>query len=133
LGVVRSAAFLNWRYWARPERYYRFYRLSSRGVPGSAVFAFVGTEAWAAELWLPPEGEWYPSLLAVAADLRAAGLASWRFWSPPQTGLADLLFQLGVNATGETRFVGCRGVEEAVNPVAAARTFTVSMGDYDLV
>jgi hypothetical protein len=95
LGVVRSAAFLNWRYWARPERYYRFYRLSSRGVPGLAVFAFVGAEAWAAELWLPSEGEWYPSLLAVAADLRAAGLARWRFWSPPQADRMGLLTRHG--------------------------------------
>ena len=54
-----------------------------RGSRGFAVFAFVGDEAWGAELWLPPGGEWYPPLLAVAADLRAAGLRRWRFWPPP--------------------------------------------------
>jgi hypothetical protein len=85
-GVERRAAFLNWRYWARPGRYYRFYRLRSAdgaAAEGLAVFAFVGEEAWAAELWLPPRGEWYAPLLAVAGDLRAAGLRLWRFWPPP--------------------------------------------------
>jgi hypothetical protein len=92
LGVERRAAFLNWRYWARPGRYYRFYRLRAAdpsGAEGLAVFAFVGDEAWAAELWLPPGGEWYAPLLAVAGDLRAAGLRRWRFWPPPVAGGAE--------------------------------------------
>ena len=147
LGVRRSAAFLNWRYHARPGRYYRFYRLlPSRGgertsgrTSGLAVFAFVGTEALAAELWLPSGGadapirsagsngsaasDWLPALRAVAADLAAAGLTRWRFWPPPErrvsarapgagggpAGLADLLERLGVRATGEARFMGSRG------------------------
>ncbi|MBV8200650.1 MAG: YfhO family protein, partial [Acidobacteria bacterium] len=125
LGVRRSAAFLNWRYHARPQRYYRFYRLRQEGASGLAVFAFVGEEAWATELWLPPAGEWYSAMLAVAADLRAAGLRTWRFWPPPAAassgatapagdcagaaGLAGLLARLGVRPDGEPRFVGCRG------------------------
>jgi SAM-dependent methyltransferase len=68
LGVRRSAAFLNWRYYSRPHRYYRFYRLASGSREGLAVFAFVGEEAWAAELWLPSGGEWYAPMLAVAAE-----------------------------------------------------------------
>ena len=124
-GIDRSVAFLNWRYWARPRRYYRFYRLwNEAGTEGLAVFAFVGEEAWAAELWLPPAGEWYSAMLAVAADLRAAGLRTWRFWplpaaapgctaalgtgaplgsgAPPAGGL---LRQLGLRAEGEPLFV----------------------------
>lgn len=123
-GVRRSAAFLNWRYWARPRRYYRFYRMVSGAEEGLAVFAFVGEEAWAAEIWLPPSGEWYPSMLAAAADLRAAGLRGWRFWPPVSPGLDPLYRQLGLRPTGERRFVGCRG---------RAGDFTYSMGDYDLV
>ena len=122
-GVRRSAAFLNWRYHARPHRYYRFYRLFAGGAEGLAVFAFVGEEAWAAELWLPPAGghrEWYPSLLAVAADLRAAGLRSWRFWP------AGALAGLDLTPTGERRFIGCRG-----RP--GGEDFHFAMGDYDLV
>ena len=133
LGVRRSAAFLNWRYHARPERYYRFYRLfDPEGRQGLAVFAFVGREAWAAELWLPPGCQWYPSMLAAAADLREAGLESWRFWP----GTADpLLAALGVRQEGEPRFVGCRfraGADPAAGQAMAAG-FTYSMGDYDLV
>ncbi len=129
-GIRRSAAFLNWRYHARPHRYYRFYRLSTGAVEGLAVFAFVGEEAWAAELWLPPAGghrEWYPSLLAVAADLRAAGLRSWRFW--PAAPLAAL----GLTMTGERRFIGCRGRPGGEDPAAAAAGFCFALGDYDVV
>ena len=134
-GVRRSAAFLNWRYWARPHRYYRFYRLRQRGVEGLAVFAFVGEEAWATELWLPPAGEWYSPMLAIAADLRTAGLRSWRFWPPPPGNLdaAGLLTRLGIHPDGGPRFVGCRGAAPArVDPVAAAGGFYYAMGDHDL-
>jgi hypothetical protein len=134
LGVRRSEAFLNWRYYARPQRYYRFYRLFAGSAEGLAVFAFVGQEAWAAELWLPPGGEWYPSLLAVAADLRAAGLRRWRFWPPPsRLWLAGSLTSLGLQPAGEQRFIGCRGREGGEDPVAAAAGFHYAMGDYDLV
>lgn len=124
LGVRRSAAFLNWRYWARPNRYNRFYRLFSGGIEGLAVFSFLGEETWAAELWLPSGAEWYPSLLAVAADLRATGLKRWRFWGLPDS-------RLGLAPTGERQFIGCRGREGGEDPVAAAAGFTCSMGDWD--
>ncbi|HVT57543.1 MAG TPA: hypothetical protein VHR45_04010 [Thermoanaerobaculia bacterium] len=132
-GVRRTAAFLNWRYCARPVRYYRFYRLFSAAGPaeGLAVFAFVNQEAWATELWLPPPGEWYPSMLAVAADLRAAGFQSWRFWPPPRDS-SHLLAVLGLRPSGERRFLGCRRRAGVVNPAAAAAGFYYAMGDYDL-
>ncbi len=133
-GVRRSAAFLNWRYWARPHRYYRFYRLRQHGVEGLAVFAFVGDEAWATELWLPPAAEWYSPMLAIAADLRSAGLRSWRFWPPPgNLDAAGLLARLGIHPDGGPRFVGCRGAAPGrVDPVAAAGGFYYAMGDHDL-
>jgi hypothetical protein len=121
LGVRRSAGFLNWRYHARPRRYYRFYRLFSGTEEGLAVFAFLGEEAWAAELWLPPGGEWYPSMLAVASDLRATGFLRWRM-APTSLGTA-----LGLCPSGETLFIGCRGDS------GAAAGFTYALGDYDLV
>lgn len=133
LGVRRSAAFLNWRYYARPRRYYRFYRLAAGVLEGLAVFAFVGEEAWAAELWLPPGGEWYAPMLAVAADLRAARLRRWRFWPPPPgLGMEPVLASLGLRPTGERRFIGCRGRAGGQDPVEAASGFVYSMGDYDL-
>jgi hypothetical protein len=153
LGVRRTAAFLNWRYWARPRRYYRFYRLVQGDEEGLAVFAFIGDEAWATELWLPPAGEWYSAMLAVAADLWAAGLRAWRFWPPPAAGAAmaaapgagschggggpagaaGLLRRLGVHPDGEPRFVGCRGnLHAGIDPVTAAGGVYYAMGDYDL-
>lgn len=149
LGVVRSVEFLNWRYWARPGRYYRVYRLHEAGdaggsgagasrAEGLAVFAFVGDEAWATELWLPPRGEWYAPMLAVAADLRDAGLRLWRFWPPAAEAAAALLRRLGLRPGGDTRFVGCRAAAgdadpaAAVDPVVAAAGFHYSMGDFDL-
>jgi hypothetical protein len=132
LGVRRSAGFLNWRYYARPGRYYRFYRLRSGQAGGLAVFAFVGAEAWAAELWLPPSGEWYASMLAVAADLRRSGLQTWRFWPLP-VACEPLLPALGLLPTGERRFIGCRGRPGGPDPAAAAAGFYYAMGDYDSV
>jgi hypothetical protein len=135
LGIRRSPAFLLWRYWARPQRYYRFYRMFSHGQEGFAVFAFAGRDASAAELWLPPlpsDAEWYPSMLAVAADLRAAGLESWRFWPGPGLG-AGLATSLGLCAAGERVVVGCRPRAGEPEPGEAARAFPYAMGDYDLV
>lgn len=135
-GIRRSAAFLNWRYHARPHRYYRFYRLAAGGAGGEqglAVFAFVGAQALAAELWLPANAEWYPSMLAVAADLAASGLRSWRFWAPADPAVSRLLSALGLRGGGESRFLGCRGAAGAGDPAAAARGFTYAMGDHDLV
>ena len=128
-GIDRSVAFLNWRYWARPRRYYRFYRLwNEAGAEGLAVFAFVGQEAWAAELWLPPAGEWYSAMLAVAADLRAAGLRTWRFWPLPAAApgcgapaAGGLLRQLGLRAEGEPLFVAMISRDAETAGTALAR------------
>ena len=116
LGVRRTDDFLRWRYWGRPRRYYRFYRLQE----GFAVFAFVGEEAWAAELW----GASHEEMLAIAADLRASGLRTWKFWSDPG-GLCLV-------PEPERRFVGCRGRTGGPDPSPLAAGFTYSMGDHDL-
>jgi hypothetical protein len=131
-GIERSVSFLNWRYYARPVRYYRFYELRAGGAQGLAVFAFVGEEAWAAELWLPAGGEWYPSLLAVGADLRRSGLSTWRFWPPPTLDGLELLRRLGLRGAGETCFVACRA-HPGEDPMAPAAGFFHAMGDYDIV
>jgi hypothetical protein len=133
LGVRRSAAFLNWRYYARPERYYRFYRLATGGASGFAVFAFVGADAWAAELWLPEPHDWTAPLRAVAADLAANGFRSWRFWNPTSLRVRDQLATLGVHRAGRRQFVGCRGRPEDPDPARGASGFAFAMGDFDLV
>jgi hypothetical protein len=133
LGLKRSAAFLNWRYYARPQRYYRFYRMFSEGDEGFAVFSFVAGEALAAEVWLPPKGPWERSMLAVAADLRAAGFCSWRFWPGPGLDPA-LAAALGLRSAGETLLIGGRDrLDGGPDPRAARAGFPYTMGDYDMV
>jgi len=132
-GVRRTAAFLNWRYCARPERYYRVYRLRAGGRDGLAVAAFVGTAAWLAELWLPPGADWSAPLLGVAADLRASGLTSWRAW--PQPAGVQELQRLGMAPLDEAVPCGCRGrrSDDGAEVVALARSLYYSMGDHDMV
>lgn len=146
--VRRSAAFLNWRYHARPGRYYRVYRIRPAGPPGGidglAVFAFVAALARGAELWLPvvPGGgndgaearqRWRAGLMAVARDLAAAGLERWELWPPPGADLGPLLEELGLAGTGEAVFMGCRGRRGSEGgPSPADPRFHYSMGDYDL-
>jgi hypothetical protein len=136
-GVRRSADFLNWRYYARPGRYYRFYRLLAGERHGLAVFGFVGEEARAAELWLPPGAggveAWEPALRAVAADLREMGMHTWRFWSPPRPEWGSLLAKLGLELTDERQFLGTRGRQGGEDPREAAQGCACSMGDYDLI
>lgn len=149
--VRRSVAFLNWRYHARPGRYYRFYRLRAAGpargraapAEGLAVFAFVGRLARGTELWLPPvpgsgsagsADRWLPALRTVARDLAAAGLERWELWPPPPgSGLDALLQALGLRPTGEPVPMGCRGRGgETSGPSPADPRFHYSMGDFDL-
>lgn len=131
-GVRRSAAFLNWRYHARPGRYYRFYRMVGGGGEGLAVFAFVGDEAAAAELWLPPDLDARAALGEVATDLRAAGIAGWRFWPPPAVcGGGERLAGLGLEA-GRDVFVGFRGGPGVHEPPPASAGFYYAMGDHDI-
>ncbi len=129
-GVRRDAAFLNWRYHARPERYYRFYRLSASGVDGLVVVAFCGTEAAVTELWLPPGGAWTGGLAAIAADLRAAGLARWQFWmAPPGTGWLE---GLGL-VEAEEIHLAYRGRvgQDLAELTGPAQDFYYGMGDFD--
>jgi len=128
--VRRSAAFLNWRYHARPDRYYRFYRLRSEAEEGLAVFGFHREQAMAAELWLPPGPDWTGAMLSVARDLAGMGVESWTFWPRPLA--APLFHALGVSEREEIVRIGCRGRAGGPDPVAAAAGFEYSMGDYDL-
>lgn len=134
-GVVRSAAFLNWRYHARPERYYRFYRPEAAGASGLVVVAFAGREALVTELWLPPGFDWRASLAAIAADLAAVGIERWTIWPAP-VGREDLneeLAELGFRPIEERIVLGCRGRPEGPDPVESAAGFYCAMGDYDFV
>jgi hypothetical protein len=138
LGVRRTAAFLSWRYTARPERYYRFYAPVSSGsradasLSAFAVAAFAGPVATLAELWLPRGTDGEGFLRAVAADLRELGLERWRAWPAP--GQEGLLGGLGLRPSGELVPRGCRGREGGGEATAAlAASLYHPPGDYDLV
>jgi GT2 family glycosyltransferase len=131
-GVRRSLAFLDWRYWARPERYYRFYRFGPGGADGFAVFAFHEDLALAAEWWLREGTDQRAALLDAAADLRSMGLRRWSFWPPREPAARAGLESLGLRPSGPAVFVGIRAAK-GVEPQAQARRFRYRMGDYDLV
>lgn len=133
-GVVRSAAFLNWRYHARPERYYRVYLSEASGVRGLVVAAFGVRSAQLAELWLPPGPDWRASLAGIAADLASAGIERWTAWPPiERPDLDEALAELGFRPTAERIVLGCRGRNDGPDPVESAAGFFYAMGDYDLV
>lgn len=131
-GVDRSQEFLDWRYTARPDRYYRFYRLRSGESEGFAVFGFHGEDAVAAELWLPSPGDWPSALAAVAADLRSMGMRTWSFWPPAGPHAKSALASLGLRPTQESILIGLRahGTEEAA--YEAARDVYFGAGDFDM-
>jgi GT2 family glycosyltransferase len=131
-GIIRSREFLDWRYWARPERYYRFYGFGAEGEDGFAVFAFQSDTALAAELWLPHPGQARGALLGIAADLRSAGFRSWSFWPPIADLDASAVAELGMTRSAEPVFVGIRPAKGR-DPAAQALRFGYVMGDYDLV
>ncbi len=134
-GIVRSAAFLNWRYHARPDRYYRIYSPEASGVSGLVVVGFAGRLAQVAELWLPRGRDWRADLAGIAADLATAGIETWAVWPPPadRPDLDEAFAELGLRPAEERVFLGCRGRQEGPDPVAAAEGFYCAMGDYDLV
>ena len=132
LGVRRSAAFLSWRYHARPERYYRFYAPAGDSAGALAVAAFAGPLVTLAELWLPPGTDGEAFLRAVASDLRATGLHRWRAWPAP--GQERALGALGLRPSGETVPRGCRGPAGAgPETVGYAASLYHPPGDWDLV
>lgn len=130
-GVRRSAEFLNWRYYARPGRYYRVYRLAGRGGEGFCVFGYHETTASAAELWCPSEADLPELLRAVVADLRGLGMTRWRFWETTPR-LATAFRRLGLMPLPDRVFAGARGRMGAPDPTPAAAAFALAMGDYDL-
>jgi hypothetical protein len=133
LGVRRSPRYLDWRYWARPERYYRVYRLREGDASGLAVAAFVGRQAILAELWLPPGRLWGRCLESVASDLRRSGIERWVAWPPAaRSGGKALLRDLGMSPDGEPVLLGCRlvGADARVEEVAE---LTFTPGDHDIV
>ncbi len=84
--AVRDRARVNWRFHARPNRYYRMvWRRQGRELVGWAVLSVVGEEATVVDfLGREADGRDLPPLFAAAADeARRLGALRLVFWETP--------------------------------------------------
>lgn len=84
--AVRDRARVNWRFHARPSRYYRMvWRREGRELAAWAVISVVGEEATVADyLGREKDGRDLPALFAAAADeARRLGARRLVFWQTP--------------------------------------------------
>jgi len=132
--VARTVEFLAWRYWSRPDRYYRFYRLEGgAAAPGLVVFAFQGEEARATELWLPGGDPlaYELSLRRVAADLLDSGIDRWTFWGYPAAAPRALADAFGLRPEERVWTMSVRPCRGLPLPAAATK-MRYCLGDYDV-
>ena len=84
--AVRDRERVNWRFHARPTRYYRMvWRRQGSELTAWAALSVVGEEATVADyLGREPQGGDLPALFAAAADeARRMGARRLVFWEPP--------------------------------------------------
>lgn len=84
--AVRDRARVNWRFYARPTRYYRMvWRRQGRELAGWAALSVVGEEATVVDfLGREPDGSDLPVLFAAAADEgKRLGARCLVFWESP--------------------------------------------------
>jgi hypothetical protein len=132
---VRDRARVNWRFHARPTRWYRMvWRESGGRTTGWAVLSVTGDTALVADfLCREADGGDLPLLFAAAAaEARRLGATKLVFWETPGGPAADLLRRL----PGERREAGFPIIvrtfdDEAANRFAERAHLVPSM--YDLV
>jgi hypothetical protein len=84
--AVRDRARVNWRFYARPDRYYRMvWRRAGGAMTAWAVLSVGGGTATVADLLgVAPDGSDLPPLFAAAAEeARRLGASRLAFWVPP--------------------------------------------------
>ncbi|MEO8430520.1 MAG: GNAT family N-acetyltransferase [Acidobacteriota bacterium] len=86
-GPVRDRTRVNWRFHARPARYYRMVWTADRtgAMTGWVVLSISGSRALVADHLFEPEGgAAYPAVLsAAAAEARRLGASELAFWETP--------------------------------------------------
>jgi predicted N-acetyltransferase YhbS len=118
--AVRDRVRANWRFHARPTRYYRMIWKESGGrLHAWAVLSVVGEQALVADfLSERPDGADLPDLLgAAAAEAKRLGARRLVFWEEGGGPAAALLRQLG----GEVREAGFSFVVRSFDDAAADR------------
>jgi predicted N-acetyltransferase YhbS len=133
IGPVRDRARVNWRFHARPSRYYRMVQVASNGEDrGWAVLSVLGEEAVVADfLGLEPDGsDLVPLFAAAAREASRLGAKQLLFWSTPGAPARAVLESL----PGESRdagfwFVGRVFDEEAAQAYLERGHFSASLHD----
>jgi hypothetical protein len=118
--VVRDRARANWRFHARPARWYRMvWRERAGQAVGWAVLSVAGETALVADLLCrEPDGSDLPALFgAAAAEARRLGATRLVFWETPGGPAADLLRRL----PGERREAGFPLIVRSFDDEAADR------------
>jgi hypothetical protein len=138
-GAVRDRRRVNWRFHARPTRYYRMVWTDggSGEVPAWAVLSVVGERALVADLLVAGEASAWPAALpplfsAAASEARRLGARRLVFWETPGGPAASTIASL----PGERSDVGYPIIvrpldESAVERFAADAHLVPSL--YDLV
>jgi hypothetical protein len=135
-GVVRDRRRMNWRYHARPDRYYRFVTLSGSG-PGPAacgVLSVLGEEALVVDV-VAESGE-AALALADALETEAAAMGARRlvFWETSAGPLATVAGRSRSRPGGAVREAGFSFVTvtfDAEKTADFARRAAVTAGIYD--
>ena len=80
-GLVRDRRRINWRYHARPDRYYRFVTVpDAGGLRGCGVLSVVGGEALVVEAAAVSEADVLELAEALAGEARGMGARRLVFW-----------------------------------------------------
>jgi len=118
--AVRDRARANWRFHARPTRWYRMVATERRGEPsGWAVLSVAGETALVADfLCRDPAGGDLPSLFGAAAgEAQRLGATRLVFWETPGGPAAEFLRRL----PGERREAGFPMIVRSFDDAAADR------------
>jgi hypothetical protein len=135
-GIVRDRQRMNWRYHARPDRYYRFVALpgSRRGPAACGVLSVVGEEALVADV-VAESGE-AALTLADALETEAAAMGARRlvFWETSAGPLAAVAGRSRNRPGGTVREAGFSFVTvtfDAERTAEFVRRAAVTAGIYD--
>jgi len=118
--AVRDRARVNWRFHARPTRYYRMvWRRQGRELASWAALSVVGEDATVADyLGREPDGSDLPPIFAAAADeARRLGARRLVFWETPSGPGREVIAALA----GERRDAGFPMIVRVFDDAAAER------------
>ncbi len=135
----RGCAVLNWRYHARPGRYYRVYHvgLSADDPRAFAVVFGVGRLAQVVDLqWRSGDPRWLEALLGeIARDLLPIGYETLRVGLSAGDDLDRLVSGFGFEADDDTNVPSVGPIDppliEAMDVVAEAAAVRFRWGDFD--